>query len=489
MASYLAANLRPLMDLETNGADRGIIRLMSWSGVLLVTMDGLPTRQAFRKVVEVAAGGGVVLGLLGLVQATTSFNPVDHLHIPGLRPLSLDKLAAPEIRNGLPRVYGTTSHPIEFATVLVLLIALTAPLALKEKPDKRSRWWFVGLVIMGITFPLAVARSGFLAIAALAIVVIPRLPRRARRRTLMVLPLGLVAVHSAFPGLLGTIRGLFFSAADGSEYARTDDYPVVVQYFRDKPLFGRGIDTLLADVYRVLDNQVLLSLVETGLVGLVAYLTLHIAAIRTAQRTRKIAVTADDRLLSQCLVGVPVAALVSSLTFDSFSFPMFAGLFFFAVGLTGAFSALLNGERLPARPDGVRAESIRPRGSRTAQVVLAVTCVIAAGAGLFWVKSTPITWVNMASTVVSPANLSAESRFAGTFNTSRLSEILQRIMQSSDVRDHLRAQGLSGQLHDRVAVGKSRAWDRQPGLRPTCPDPGAVTRSGEYPGDPRGAHA
>ena len=282
----------------------------------------------------------------------------------------------------------------------------------------------------------------------------------------MVLPLGLVAVHSAFPGLLGTIRGLFFSAADGSEYARTDDYPVVLQYFRDKPLFGRGIDTLLAGVYRVLDNQVLLSLVQTGLVGLAAYLTLHIAAIRTAQRARKISVTADDRLLSQCLVGVPVAALVSSLTFDSFSFPMFAGLFFFAIGLTGAFSALLNGERLPARPEGVRAESIRPRGSRTAQVVLAVTCVIAAGAGLFWVKSTPITWVNMASTVVSPANLSAESRFAGTFNTSRLSEILQRIMQSSDVRDHLRAQGYRASYTIALQTGSLEPGTDNPGYGP-----------------------
>ena len=134
LASYLAANLRPLLALEVNGADRGIIRLLSWSGVVLVAMDGLPTRQAFRRVLEVAAGGGVFLGLVGLVQATTSFNPVDHLH---------------------------------HQRVLVLMIALTAPLALKEKSNARSRWWFAGLITMGITFPLAVARSGFLAIAAL----------------------------------------------------------------------------------------------------------------------------------------------------------------------------------------------------------------------------------------------------------------------------------------------------------------------------------
>ena len=453
VASYLAANLRPLSGLEVNGADRGLIRLMSWSGVLLVAMDGLPTRRAFRRVTQVAAGGGVVIGLLGLLQATAGINLVDYMHIPGLHPLSLDKLAAPEIRNGLPRIYATTSHPIEYATVLVLLIAITAPLALKEHSDRRSRWWFLGLITMGITFPLAVARSGFLAAAMLAIVVIPRLPRRARRRVLLALPAGLVVVHSSFPGLLGTIRDLFLFTASGEEHARTDDYPVVAEYFRERPLFGWGSGTYLSTIYRVLDNEYLLTLVEAGLVGLIAYIVLHVAAIRTAQRARKMATTVDDRLVCQCLVGAPAAALVSSVTFDSFSFPMFAGLVFFSLGLSGAFSRLLIAEASTIPLGRVRTSPVPAKASRKARAGLAVACVIATGIWFSWVKSTPITWVSTASAVVSPVNSTPEAHFNGPVDTSRLADLVQRVMVSDEVRAQLRAQGSRAEYDVAIASG------------------------------------
>lgn len=437
--SYLFANLRPLTDLEVNGGDRGLIRLISWSGVALVAMDGLPTRAAFRRVLEVAAGGGVVLGLLGLMQATTNINPADHIHIPGLRPLSLDKLASPELRNGLPRVYATTSHPIEFATVLVLMIALTIPLALRENPDKRSRWWLAGLAVMGITFPLAVARSGFLAAAALGAVIIPRLPPRTRRRTLIALPLGLAAVHTSFPGLLGTIKTLFFAVGDGSEYARTSDYPVVAEYFREKPLFGRGFGTLISEIYRVLDNEYLLTLVEAGLVGLLAYFTLHIAMISTARRTRKAATNANDRLTAQAFVGVAAASLASAGTFDALSFPMFAGMFFFCIGLCGGFSRLIAAETAPTTPAAAKPAPPRLTGLRRAAVI--ATCVIVAAVGVHWIKSTPRTWVTTASTVVAPADTPQETRFAGALSTPLLADIVRQIMLSDEVRDGLAAKG------------------------------------------------
>jgi polysaccharide biosynthesis protein PslJ len=453
VASYLAANLRPLGGLEVNGADRGLIRLMSWSGVLLVAMDGLPTRRAFRRVTQVAAAGGVVIGLLGLLQATAGINLVEYLHIPGLHPLSLDKTAAPEIRNGLPRIYATTSHPIEYATVLVLLIAIAAPLALKEHADRRSRWWFLGLITMGITFPLAVARSGFLAAAMLAIVVIPRLPRRARRRVLIALPFGLLVVHSTFPGLLGTIRDLFLFTADGEEHARTDDYPVVAEYVHERPLFGWGFGTYLSTIYRVLDNQYLLTLIETGLVGFVAYIALHVSALRTAQRARKIAVTIDDRLVCQCLVGAPAAALASSITFDSFSFPMFAGLVFFSFGLSGAFSRILAAEAPGANTVRARSSPVRAKASLKARAALALACVVATGIWFSWVKSTPITWISTASAVVTPANSSPEGQFNGPVDTSRLADLVQQIMVSDRVHAQLRAQGYRAEYDIAIASG------------------------------------
>jgi hypothetical protein len=451
VASELAGNLRPLTGIEVNSLDRGLIRLMSWAGVFLVAMDGLPTRQAFRRVTEMAAAGGVFIAVLGLIEATTGFRAAQYIKVPGLSRLNEYTLGGPALRNGLARVFATTIHPIEYSTVLVLLIALTAPLALREQADVRSRRWFVALVIMGMAFPVAVARSGFLAAAALGIVVIPRLPPRSRRRVLLTLPVGLAVVHFAFPSLLGTILGLF--QWTGAEKARTDDYPVVETLFWDRPLLGRGFGTFIPSLYRTLDNQYLLTLVDAGLVGLGTYIFLHVAAIRTAQRTRRAAASADDRLTCQCLIGAAAASLASSITFDSLSFPMFAGLFFLSLGLSGGFATILKTESTTV--DG-RQPMLARRGpdlSLKLRVASGLICVIFAAFGVHVIRSNPVTWVSPASALLSTTDqpVSARNQLTASADASKLANLVWRDIASDNVRAELRAEGYGA--HYTVALG------------------------------------
>jgi hypothetical protein len=468
VASELAGNLRPLTGLEVNALDRGYIRIMSWGGVFLVAIDGLPTREAFRRVVKMAGAGGVFIALLGLIQANTGLDLVSYITVPGLSHLNTDTLAGPEIRNGLARVFATTIHPIEYSTVLVLLIAITAPLAFTGLSGGRRSPWLIGLTVMGLAFPLAVARSGFLAAAALAIVVIPRLPPRARRRVLLALPVGLLAIHASFPGLLGTVRDLFQYTAKGQEHARTDDYPVVAMLFQDRPLLGRGFGSYLPNLYRTLDNQYLLSLVDGGLVALGAYIFLHIAAIRTSQRTRRATTNPDDRLTSQCLIGAVAASLASSITFDSLSFPMFAGIFFFSLGLSGGLSTIVKAESMPIESRQLLLTRRASTLSLRTRAAIGLTCAAFAAFGVHQIKSNPVTWVSSGSALLSTPQLPAtmQNRLTQSPDTTRLADLIRRAIDSDEVRAQILAQGYGAQYTITLGPGSLMPGTDIPGDGP-----------------------
>lgn len=464
IAAYVVAHLRPLDSLEVNGADRGLIRLASWSGVFLVALDGLPTRRAFLRVTETAALSGTIVAALGLFQRFSGYNVPDHIRVPGLTPLSAEKIGTPELRNNLPRIYATTSHPIEFATVLVLFIAITAPLALREQRDRRARWWLVALSIMSLAFPLAVARSGFLAFAVLAAVVIPRLTPRLRRWVLIMIPVGLGFVHMLYPGLLGAIRSMFLFTAAGDETARTSDYPVVWQQFLHRPWFGQGFGTYLSELYRVLDNQFLLSVVETGLFGLIAYAVLHLAAMRTAARARRRATSNDDRMVGAFLIGAPVAALVSALTFDAFSFPMFAGVFFVVIGLCGAYARLMERESAPVPLTQLPQLDGSARTRQRATVAACAFAVLVVGLGT--VRSTPPSFMAFGSALVVPADLPPADQFTGSLGTGNIADLVRVVVSSSDAQADLYDAGHTAPYTVALGGGSLEYGTDTPGYQP-----------------------
>jgi len=141
------------------------------------------------------------------------------------------------------------------------------------------------------------------------------------------------------------------------------------------------------------------------------------------------------------------------VTFDSFSFPMFAGLVFFSFGLSGGFARLLAAEASTAPRTRERNSPVRAKSSLAARAALAMACVVATGIWVSWVKSTPTTWISTASAVVSPANSTPEGQFNGPVDTSRLADLVQQIMVSEKVRAQLRAHGYRAEYDIAVASG------------------------------------
>ena len=108
-------------------------------------------------------------------------------------------------------------------------------------------------------------------------------------------------------------------------------YDVVLQSFRDHPLFGLGAGKSLG--LDVLDNQWLFALVEGGIVGVTALMVLGgggLFGIATALRRAR---TGRERDQAFAIGALFTSILVTSFTFDLFAFNQTLLVLFFAFGL------------------------------------------------------------------------------------------------------------------------------------------------------------
>lgn len=197
--------------------------------------------------------------------------------------------------------------------------------------------WLMTALIAG-AIPLSVSRSGIVTVGVALFVygIVLRL------RTLFnLMPLafaGVVAIGIAAPGVLGGVWGLLLATGSDREIteARTDDYPVIFAQWRENPVFGRGPGTYIPVLYRFVDNQYLLELVSTGVVGIVVLLSIFCMGYSLARRVRWYSSDENVRGLGQALAAAIAAAAVSLATYDAFSFTVMFVVTHILVGCAGA---------------------------------------------------------------------------------------------------------------------------------------------------------
>jgi O-antigen ligase len=168
----------------------------------------------------------------------------------------------------------------------------------------------------------------------------------------------LAVVFVTVPGMIGTLVGLFSGiGSDSSAQSRTGSYSLAGMFIERAPIFGRGFQTFLPE-YRILDNQYLLSVIETGLVGVAALLGFFVTGIVTARRARRLADTEAVKGLAQALAASCAAGMASFALFDALSFPQVANLVMLVVGVAGGLYRLLQ----VGGPDAVSPAAADPRG-------------------------------------------------------------------------------------------------------------------------------
>lgn len=361
-ASYLAAMLRPIDPQEVSTADTALLAAAAWTGIVLVSTDGVPSRARLDRLVRVLVVAAAALAVLGLAQFVTGQVIVDRISIPGLTetypPGSFT-------RHGFARPSGTAAHPIEFGVLVTMLLPFTLHHAFHGTGRSRLTRWAPALLTAAFV-PLSSTRSVFLGAAVVVLILLPTWTRQQRAVALGGSAALLLAVFVAVPGVLGSIRGMFSGiSSDPSAQSRLVNFDIVWEFVARAPLFGRGSGTFLP-AYRIFDNQFLLLLVTVGVVGSLAFVGVVATVVATMTRLRRRTTDAATRSLAQSITASVAAGTLSLAFFDAFSFPMTAGTVFLVVGLSGALWRLARTDpRTSPSVDGDRSTAAAAGRDRT----------------------------------------------------------------------------------------------------------------------------
>jgi O-antigen ligase len=333
LISYVVAMTRAIESSESSTANLGMVTLFSYGGILLVANDGISSSARLYTLVRRLVLAGALEASLGIFQFVSGQTWVDRVSIPGLS--ANQALGGVSSRSGFNRPPGTAIHAIEFGIVLTMILPIAINLALSDTRRTALRRWAPVLLIL-LASVLSISRSAIVGLVVGLIVVAIRWPSAVRWRALALAPVFTVAVFVVFPGLLGTLTGLFTGiGTDTSAASRTGSYAIAEEFIKRSPVFGRGYSTFLP-TYRILDNQYLLSLIEVGIVGVLALLGLLLTGMACLSVTRRHSKDFAEQQMSHALIGSLSVAGVGLALFDGFSFPQMPGTLFLVLGLAGA---------------------------------------------------------------------------------------------------------------------------------------------------------
>ena len=163
----------------------------------------------------------------------------------------------------------------------------------------------------------------------------------------------LVVIKFASPSLLGTFVNLFQGAKnDPSIQYRTHDYETAKELIAQNPWLGRGLGTWYAPKHEVFDNQYLGSLVDTGVIGLVAFMSIVLCALYATARTgllsyrhaERLEHSMADRDLALAVAASIVVVLPTCATFDFLAYVIVTSLMFLLVGVAAALLRIVSAE-------------------------------------------------------------------------------------------------------------------------------------------------
>jgi hypothetical protein len=300
------------------------------------------TRGKLDALIRLVTVSGAVLGALAVLERRTGYNVFNHLQT--VFPILKYQGAVENFRDGGIRAYGSGQHPIAFGVVLVMIIPLALYL-MKLEPEHRRRWGLCALLLALGTLSTG-SRTGFMALAVALLVFLWLRPVEVKRYWPALLP-ALIAIHFAVPGAIGTLRASFFpkggliaeqshvvvgnQALSNNRLA--DIGPSMTEFMSHNPLFGEGYGTRVTGFNEkfqnaaILDDQWLKTLLETGLVGMFAWLWLLGRSIRRLGRASR----EDDSpggWLAVALAASLGGAGVAMATYDTFSFTQSTFLIF-----------------------------------------------------------------------------------------------------------------------------------------------------------------
>jgi hypothetical protein len=250
-------------------------------------------------------------------------------------------------------IAGPTAYGVE----AIGMMAMALPVAIVGVigSPTRGRKILYGLAIATLLAGMFATQRKSALIVPVAVVA--TLAYFRRRELLSLAPLGLLVGVVAAAASPGAVHGVIaqFTRADASSVAttsdRTADYDAVRPDLWNHLLFGRGFGSYNHDTYRILDSEILNRVVETGVLGLAAFLFVGGSVILM---TRKTVAQRDPRWAPAALCGTAaaVAFLTIATLFDVMAVPHGTDVFLYMAGLAVVVSVSgeASEEQAPAAP-------------------------------------------------------------------------------------------------------------------------------------------
>jgi O-antigen ligase len=339
----------------TSHVVKNISFLASFALVFAVVASLVQTQRSVERILKLLVACGAFIGASATVERRTQFNVFDHLHqvLPVLQYQGYAGLR----RGGDLRAFASAEHPIALSALLVCLVPLAVYLAWKG-----SKAWWLAVVALALGNLATASRTGVVMLFVVVIVFLALRPAATRRLWPALVP-AIVVVHVFVPGAIGFVYGSFgpgsslVASQQGSahiENGRLSHYYRARIVLETDPLFGNGFATRVTGANEkdvnspVFDNQWLGTLVDTGLVGLFAWLAIFVGVVSRFAKEGKRDLSDRGWLLVSFSASL-FAFGVSMFLFDAFSFTQVTFVFWILLAL-GAVTLRLPRRRTATAP-------------------------------------------------------------------------------------------------------------------------------------------
>lgn len=330
---------------EFTFVEKGFVQLLSYVAFFFIVAFTLRPEElrAFGRLILVLTS---ITALGTLYESRTGYNVFYVLWGKLLSPIASVIASPTNLHPGdgaRAVIVGPTEHGLALASMLTIALPFAVVQVLEERRPGRR---FAYLVICGLIVAASLSTSEKTAMVApvSALVVLMAYRRRLLRWAPLAAIVLIPVIHFASPGALGAVKHLNPLATNGNYTdGRAGDYGAIAPDILSNLVIGRGYGSLNPldwQHYRILDNQYLDELFNTGILGLLSYLALVLAAIGSAHGVIKRGGTRASPALAAA-AGAAAFGTVSA-TFDAMGYQQAIYSFLFVAGLI----ALLARDRL-----------------------------------------------------------------------------------------------------------------------------------------------
>ena len=313
---------------------KAVTLFLCLTAFLYVMVSTVRTRKTIERILKVLVVSGCIVAVGALIERHMSYNIFNHLH--RLLPIFTFNLSAGGeslLRNGHFRAVASAGHPIELSTEMAMLLPIAAYLAIRG-----SRWWSGAIVLLLLGNFTTGSRTGIVGLLTVLVVFLAIRPRQTARFLPALIPM-LAVVQAAMPGAISSTIHDFFPkggiiaqqsqtfAAKGRVQAANrlarigpqlnDVFDKHNQFFGQgygTRMGGRAVNPLLASAEnQTEDDQWLVNLLDTGLVGFAAWLWLFGRVIRRLARR-----AASERETQEGWLPVALAASIACYAVSMF---------------------------------------------------------------------------------------------------------------------------------------------------------------------------